>query len=67
MVYCGKTNSMDNLPSTFCREAMVTHKVILGLIQHIGHKNRVLVVDNYFTSINLFMDLLARGIYTTVL
>ena len=64
-MYYDKTPVADNLPPTSRGTLQLAHKILLDLVLNIGQKGRVLVMDNYFTSIGLFMSLLDLGIYAT--
>jgi hypothetical protein len=39
--------------------------VVLNLMDGLGNEGQILVMDNYFTSIELFQKLHMRGIYAT--
>jgi hypothetical protein len=43
-------------------ESRLTHEVVLKLVSGIEGKGHLVVMDNYFSSIGLFQDLLSRCI-----
>ena len=46
-------------------EAKLAYEVVLNLVSGLKGKGHLLVMDNYFSSIGLFQDLLRRCIYST--
>jgi hypothetical protein len=46
-------------------ESKLAHEVVLKMVSGLEGKGHLLVMDNYFSSIGLFQDLLSRGIYAT--
>ena len=65
-IYCRKD---PNLPEGQARvrtgEGNMARNVVLGLMVGLEGKGHVLVCDNYFSSIGLFMELYRRDIYGT--
>ena len=72
-VYCGMENivreSMDNIDANLTPmhhgEPRLAHNVILRMVKDLSHVGHVVVMDNFFSSIGLFKDLLSRDIYAT--
>jgi hypothetical protein len=64
-IYVGKSQTVDEQEQVAHRESILAHGVVVDLLQ--GHENKahVVAMDNYFTSVGLFNDLLGRGIYAT--
>ena len=46
-----------------CRESNVAHKVVMKLAIELENKRHCISMDNYFTSIILFKELLYKGIH----
>jgi hypothetical protein len=46
-------------------ESKLAYEVVLKMVSGLEGKGHLLVMDNYFSSIGLFQDLLSRGIYAT--
>ena len=46
-------------------ESKLIHEVVLKIVSGLERKGHLLVMDNYFSLIGLFQDLLSRGIYAT--
>jgi hypothetical protein len=46
-------------------EAKLAHEVVLNMVSGFEGRGHLLVMDNYFSSIGLFQELLAKGIYAT--
>jgi len=61
-----KNSSLYNpaWPSTH-GEARLAHNVVLHLLAPIESKGHVIVIDNFFSSIALFKDLLEKKTYAT--
>ena len=64
-VYCGANKEVSEIKGSKKGEAMqganVVHRLLVGL-ENRGH---MVVLDNFFSSISLFVDLLGKGTYTT--
>jgi hypothetical protein len=62
-IYVGKSQDVDEEAQRACRDSTVAHGVVVDLLD--GHEKKVHVVtmDNYFTLVGLFKDLLSKGIY----
>ena len=52
-------------PRTPHEEAKLAHNLVLRLVEGLWHHSHVIVMDNYFSLIGLYMDLLERGTYAT--
>ena len=52
-------------PLTTHGEAKLAHNLVVRLLEGLWHHGHVVVMDNYFSSIRFFLDLLARGTYAT--
>ena len=64
-VYCGKNmQSIDGQESSRII-ANLGYKVVIDFTRGLENKGHVIVMDNFFTSIELFQDLERRGIYKT--
>jgi hypothetical protein len=63
-IYCGKSVEAVLQPSVR-GEPKLAHKVVLNLVDGLDGKGHVVVMDNYFSSIGLFIEMAARGIYAT--
>jgi hypothetical protein len=63
--YVGKSQDVDEEAQRARRDSTLAHGVVVDLLD--GHKNKghVVTMDNYFTSVGLFKDLLSKGIYAT--
>ena len=75
-MYCGKENAplvpgdAQALPNSIivlvCRdEPRLAHNVVLKMVEGLANVGHIVVMDNFFSSIGLFMDLLSMGIYAT--
>ena len=75
-VYCGKENPLpqgengiglanSNVPSSCHGEPKLAHNVVLRMIDGLSNFGHHVVMDNFFSSTRLFMDLLSMGIYAT--
>ena len=64
-IYCGKSNNKGVVPPMARGEPTLAHNVVLKLAEGLENKGHVIVMDNFFSSVGLFMDLKARGIYAT--
>ena len=64
-IYCGR-NLEDQVRMVVpCRESGVAHEVVMKLANGLENKGHCIAMDNYFTSIPLFKELLLKGIYAT--
>ena len=64
-IYCGKNiQSLDGQESS-CTVANLGYKVVMELTRGLENKGHVIVMDNLFTSIELFRDLARQCIYAT--
>lgn len=64
-VYCGAfVQSVDDAKSKK-GEAKQGAKVVESLVAGLEHRGHVVVMDNFFSSVELFRDLERRGIYAT--
>jgi Transposase IS4 len=61
MFYVGKQHG-ENDPTV---DTSVTHNTVMGLLKPLHDRNHIVHMDNYYTSIPLFMDLEKIGIYST--
>ena len=48
-----------------CGEPRLVYNVVLKMVDGLGNVGHFVVMDNFFSSIWLFMDLLAMGIYAS--
>jgi hypothetical protein len=63
-IYCGKDpNILEGQARTRNGEGNMARNVVLGLMVGLEGKGHVLVCDNYFSSIRLFMELYGCDIY----
>lgn len=64
-VYCGKDPTIANEASIPRGQPKLAHNVVLHLLTSNEGRGHVIAMDNFFTSIPLFKDLLDKGIYAT--
>jgi hypothetical protein len=64
-IYCGKNQATLEGRASSREEQSLAHRVVMDLTGGLEHKNHVVVMDNFFTSVGLFRDLERRGIYAT--
>jgi hypothetical protein len=62
-VYMGKSNVATEDPSLPRGGGNLAQRVVLKLMDGLEIEGRTIVMDNYFTSIELFQKLHVRGIY----
>ena len=70
-VYCGKENPIENpiglansnVESRRRREPKLAHNVVMKMVDGLANFGHHMVMDNFFSSIGLFMELLSIGIY----
>ena len=64
-VYCGANKRVPGIKGSKPGEAMQGVNVVHGLL--VGSENRdyIVVIDNFFSSVPLFVDLLGKGTYAT--
>ena len=46
-------------------EPKLAHNVVLNLVEGLDGKGHIVVMDNFFSSIGLFTEMVAREIYAT--
>jgi hypothetical protein len=67
-IYCGR-NGVELVEVERAKavrgEPRQAHEVVLRLVEGLENKNHVMVCDNFFTSVGLFMELKNMGIYAT--
>jgi hypothetical protein len=64
-VYCGKNLEAEVRVAVPRGEASAAYRVVMKLLQGLEGKRHCVVMDNYFSSISLFKDLVSKGIYAT--
>jgi hypothetical protein len=64
-IYCGKNLEAQVIVTVPRAEGNAAYGVIIKLLQGLEGKGHCVVMDNYFCSIPLFKDLVAKGIYAT--
>jgi hypothetical protein len=64
-VYMGKNNVATEGPTLPRRGGNLAQGMVLKLMDGLGNEGQTIVVDNYFTSIELFQKLHVGGIYAT--
>ena len=75
-VYYGKENASPNpenveevsnpiIVPVHRGEPKLAHNVVLKMVEGLGNVGHLMVMDNFFSSIGLFMDLLSIGIYAS--
>jgi hypothetical protein len=64
-VYMGKSNVATEGPPLPRGGGNLAQRVVLKLMDGLENEGRTVVMDNYFTSIELFQKLHVRGIYAT--
>ena len=60
-VYCGRTIEAHVRVPVRHGDPSVAQEVVLNLVEDLYGKGHVITMDNYFTSIPLFKELLFRG------
>ena len=63
-VYCGRNLEGNIRILVCCGNPLLAQEVVLNLVGDLYGKGHVISMDNYFSSIPLFKELLLRGIYT---
>ena len=64
-IYCGKEETISTVEPIARGELKLVHKVMMELSRDIEKKRHVIAIDNFFTSIGLFKDLVEKAIYAT--
>jgi hypothetical protein len=64
-IYCGKNLEAEVRMEGPRQEASAAYAVVMKLLRGLEEKGHCVVMDNYFYSIQLFEDLLKKGIYAT--
>ena len=64
-IYCGKTQVVEEERRIARGEPKLARNVVVNLTSEIGGRGHVIVMDNFFTSVGLFRDLLSKSIYAT--
>ena len=64
-VYCGRTIEAHVRVPLRHGDPSLAQEVVLNLVEDLHGKGHVITMDNYFTSIPLYMELLFRGIYAS--
>jgi hypothetical protein len=64
-IYCGKSQVVRDEQPVARGEPKLAHNVVLDLARAIEGRGHVIAMDNFFTSVGLFRDLLSRTIYAT--
>ena len=64
-VYCGKDPIVEEEICRLLGEVRLAFNVVLRLVSPYKSKGHIITMDNFFSSIPLFKDLLERGTYTT--
>lgn len=64
-IYCGKNHNDVEVATVERGEPKLAHGVVLKLVEGLENKGHVVVTNNYFSSVGLFVDLLKLGIYAT--
>lgn len=60
IVYCGKSDDIQEE-----KHSQVGYNVVTSLLKDYEHKGYIVTCDNFFSSPNLFWDLLKVGMRTT--
>ena len=63
MVYCEKTEETEEVPRVARGEARLVHKVVLDLVADLQGKGHIISMDNFFTFVGLFKELVSMQIY----
>jgi hypothetical protein len=61
-IYCGKSVEAVLQPSRR-GEPRLAHNVVVDMVDGLDGRGHVVVMDNYFSSVGLYMELASRGIY----
>jgi hypothetical protein len=64
-VYCGRNGDDVERATTARGEPRQAHEVVLRLVEGLENRNHVMVCNNFFSSVGLFMELKNVGIYAT--
>jgi hypothetical protein len=64
-IYVGKSQNVEEEDQRARRDSTLAHGVVVDLLDDHENKGHIVAIDNYFTSVGLFKDLLGRGIYAT--
>jgi hypothetical protein len=64
-IYVEKSQDVDEEAQRARRDSTLAHGVVIDLLDGHENKGHVVTMDNYFTSVGLFKDLLSKGIYAT--
>ena len=64
-VYCGKIGGAQELLAQPLGTANSTYGVVMELLVGLEGRGHCLVLDNFFSSVSLFRDLVVKGIYAT--
>jgi hypothetical protein len=62
-IYCGRNGDDVEQARVARSESRQAHEVVLGLLGDLHNKNHVMVCDNFFSRVGLFMELKDVGIY----
>ena len=73
-IYCRKENLLPQVEDPIglancsvhticCRELKLTHNVVLKMVDGLANLDYLVVMNNFFSSIRLFMEVLSIGIY----
>jgi hypothetical protein len=64
-IYCGKDLEAEARVAIPRGEATLAHAIVTKLLQGLDNKGHCVVMDIYFSSIDLFKDLALQGTYAT--
>jgi hypothetical protein len=64
-IYVEKLQNVEEEEQRAHRDSTLAHGVVVDFLGGHENKGHVVAMDNYFTSVGLFKDLLDRGIYAT--
>ena len=64
-IYCRRNLEALTKPDCNGRESTLTHVVVTKLAIGLEYLGYYITMDNYFSSISLFMELASKGIYAT--
>ena len=70
-MYCGKENTIKNnqidpIPAPMARpQARLAHNVVMRMMDGLANVGHVVIMDNFFSSIELFKELLSQHIYAS--
>ena len=62
---CGRNGGDGEIEQARREEAQLAYSVVTKLIEGNNGKGHVVVIDNYFTSVGLFEELVLNGTYAT--